>query len=171
MLTGVIFEMMIMLLLCTILQIRMQPLWQTQRASAWQNTVTWMMEWYCCFNINRNESNNGSPCIFTSHQLRDRFYENNEIYRLDDSGGIWGHNRKCMKCTNCRLHGNSHSQAGTSVIRKHWSNWTILYRNRKWNLYRHIGTSMPNFYSECAFILLMVFITCYWVSLFSQQQP
>ncbi len=92
MLTGVILTLFIMLLLCTIFT--NQDAASVSKLKARQpDKIQYLDDGMVLlsFNINRNESNNGSLVFFTSHQHVTVSTKNNEIYRLDDSGGIWGH--------------------------------------------------------------------------------
>lgn len=116
MLTGVILTLFIMLLLCTIFT--NQDAASVSKLKARQpDKIQYLDDGMVLlsFNINRNESNNGFLVFFTSHQHVTVSTKNNEIYRLDDSGGIWGaYNRKCMEfCQTADICRNSHSQAGT----------------------------------------------------------
>lgn len=81
------------------------------------------------------------------------------------------YNRKCLEfCKTAGIYRNSHSQAETLLSGNSRSNWTILYRNRKWNLYRHIASVYAHFYSECIYSVSRFFYHVL-LGVYSQQQP
>lgn len=166
MLTGVILTLFIMLLLCTIFT--NQDAASVSKLKARQpDKIQYLDDGMVLlsFNINRNESNNGSLVFFTSHQHVTVSTKNNEIYRLDDSGGIWGHTTgNVWNFVKLPTH------AETVIVRLE-----PCYPETAGQIEQYyIGTgneiytgilrqSMPTFIASVFILLAGFFITCYWV--------
>ena len=166
MLTGVVLTLFIILLLCTIFT--NQDAASVSRLKACQpDKIQYLDDGMVLlsFNINRNDTNSSSLVFFTSHQHVTVFTKNNTIYRLDDSGGIWGHTTG-----NVWNFVKLPAYAETVIVRLKPCYPEVAGQIEPY----YIGTgneiytgilrqSMPAFIASVFILLVGLFITSYWV--------